>query len=211
MCLVADCDTGKRIIKGYCERHYAQWESSGDPLKTRWDIRKENKPKICLVEWCDLPILYNGFCQNHYRRFITYGDPEATPIGRPYATKGCKIEGCEKKHNAKGYCAGHYQKWKRYGDPLISKEAASRLQPDGYIWVGGKAEHRIVMAKHLGRELLPNENVHHKNGVKSDNRIENLELWSTSQPMGQRVEDKVEWAIELLKTYAPDKLKEENE
>jgi hypothetical protein len=64
-------------------------------------------------------------------------------------------------------------------------------------------EHTLVMERILNRRLLPGENVHHKNGVRSDNRPENLELWTKPQPSGARIKDLLEWAESLISLYGP--------
>lgn len=95
------------------------------------------------------------------------------------------------------------------------KEGRS-VNGDGYVFLSGYrghpnadrrgnlGEHVKVMSEHLGRPLIKGENVHHKNGVRSDNRLENLELWTVSQPKGQRVADKVKYAREILALYGED-------
>lgn len=132
----------------------------------------------------------------------------------------CRLEGCERVVKADGLCLPHLKRLQE-GRPLddpIQGDGSDINNPDtwgrkldsrGYIILrcsrGGTPkqipEHRWVMQKHLGRELIPEEEVHHINGVRDDNRPENLELWSTSQPKGQRIEDKVAWAKEILELY----------
>lgn len=87
------------------------------------------------------------------------------------------------------------------GGRQVTEEGYIRITtPDGRRMY----EHRYVMEQQLGRLLYPHEDVHHKHGVRDDNRPEKLELWSTSQPRGQRVEDKIEWAVEFLAQYGYD-------
>lgn len=102
--------------------------------------------------------------------------------------KVCSIENCSKPLIARGFCENHYRTFRRTGHPLgyVNQQwgHAKTIRADGYIYItrDGKQvmEHRWLLEQYLGRKLLDSEVVHHINGRRRDNRIENLQIMSKS-------------------------------
>lgn len=137
--------------------------------------RVVNKDELCNNSECSNDALAKGLCRRCYRKVEAWGDPNYGKTKGKYQKK--------KKANPSGYIVWY--------DPKCV-----HANSQGWVY-----EHRYVMGEHIGRRLTKEENVHHLNGDRSDNRLDNLELWSTKQPPGQRVKDKVQWAREILELY----------
>lgn len=100
----------------------------------------------------------------------------------------CTIPNCNRIHKGHGLCNLHFQRFKRYGDPLkhVNNLAGQGcINGKGYkeIFINGKQvkEHRYLMEQHLDRKLTRQETIHHINGIKTDNRIENLQIVTQSE------------------------------
>lgn len=201
------------LSRGLCGRHYKQWQRHGHTLP---DVG----PTTCAVDSCDRPPVTRGWCHGHYLRWHRGGDVRAkVPLERSKPSV-CSVPDCGRGAKTASLCGTHYRRLRVTGDVQADVAVRQvtgegwmshgywcvRVPPEDRHLTGGEAgvgEHRLVMARVLGRALTADEVVHHINGDRLDNRVANLELWSVAQPKGQRVSDKVDFALAILRRYQP--------
>ncbi|WP_432489304.1 HNH endonuclease [Kineococcus sp. SYSU DK018] len=130
-----------------------------------------------------------SLCENHYqRRWRGLEDWDSLELKRPKRAKG------EGTVNSQGY--------------RVVK-----------VWRDGRwasvGQHRVAFEEVLGRRLTGQENIHHRNGDRADNRTDgaprtnqggnlvsgNLELYFIKQPRGQEIGPKVDWGVEMIVDY----------
>lgn len=180
-----------------CSTHYTRQRRHGTT-----EPPTQMKRSLCSVSGCATEAKARGCCPKHYARLLRLGDTNDPRLSR------CTVPGCDRQRRSVGLCRKHYYRWRTTGTTdILPVEGRKRLiGKDNYVSVlcdDGRyhKEHRVVMEDHLGRKLYDGENVHHINGDRQDNRLENLELWSTRQPKGQRLTDKVCHYANFLRAY----------
>jgi len=160
-------------------------------------VSKQENCKICLNQIKEEKRISKTLCHLCYKKEYYKKNPEKKEKER--------LRQYQKTRIKNGLPLDH--------PPLIARPGQGSMSKQGYkdIWKPGHPncknklgriyEHVWVMSEYLGRPLIKGETVHHMNGVRDDNRIENLELWNRGQPSGQRVEDRIKFYKEFLEQY----------
>ena len=155
-------------------------------------------PSQCAVNGCNEISVIRGWCSKHYQRWRRHGDPSLHYPGvRRSIESACtvcgvlfKIEPNQIERGEGKYCSRkcHHEAMRGRASSTAAPIGSKRLRPDGYVEIkteqGQKhwsLEHRHVMETHLGRILDTGEHVHHLNGNKADNRLENLVVYTNAE------------------------------
>lgn len=188
-CIESECEQPTHSF-GLCSTHYAQRRRAGK-LPVHNVLGRTTARPLCKVSDCNEPHAAKGYCSLHYNRWLKHGSADEGTPKRITAVRG----------------SGHITKdgYRTVHRPRHPSAAKSGAIP----------EHRLAVSDYLRRPLTKVEQVHHRNGDRLDNSVgecltksqcecsvrHNLELWSRSQPAGQRVHDKIQWAKEILALY----------
>lgn len=132
--------------------------------------------QLCQKNFQVINNLTAKYCSDRCRSLARYRKMTGYPISGPR----------RKSENGTGYI-------NKYGYRVIYRDHPNANPRTKII-----LEHIFVMSQLKGRPMRKGETVHHKNGIRQDNRPENLELWTSRHPAGVRHEEKIQSAIDLL-------------
>lgn len=185
---------------------------------------------VCSVIGCSRRAASRGLCRLHRDR-QKRGIAEDAPLPQQNEGRTCRALGCDRKAEDGGLCGAHAIRSRKYREddarflaPIAGREARTsgfrQKSKHGYISVYVPAdtpgahqqhfkrytawymfEHRYVMQNWLGRSLLPREQVHHRDGNRENNHIDNLELKSGSHGNGINIIDGIQASLDWVEQY----------